>query len=61
MKASGTQRYQFSNSLVKWDKFGTTTSASIQKSHYSITFINWKNCEIPLEENETPAFNILVN
>ena len=42
MNVSGTQKYQFSNSLVNWEKFGSTAWANIQKSYFSIIFINWK-------------------
>ena len=51
MKVSETQKYQFSNSLVNWEKFGSTALAGIQKSQYFITFINWKYCEVPLEQH----------
>ena len=51
MKVSGTQKYQFSNSLVKWEKFRRTALANIQKSQYSITFINGKICEVLPEQH----------
>ena len=41
----------FSNSLVNWEKFGSTAKANIQKSQYSINFINWKYCEVPLKQH----------
>ena len=51
MKVSGTQKYQFSNSLVNWEKFGSTAQANIQNSQYSITFINCKYPEVPVEQH----------
>ena len=42
MKVNKTQKYQFFNSLVNWDKFAITAYANIQKYQYSITFMSWK-------------------
>ena len=56
MKVSGTQRYQFPNSLVNWEKFGVTAQTNIQKPHYSITIISYKHCEVPLEQNQLSTF-----
>ena len=46
-KVSETQKYQFSNSLVNWKKFGSIAKANIKKSQYSITFMNWKKLWSP--------------
>ena len=51
MKVNGTQRYQFSNSLVNWEKFGSTGQANIQNSQYSITFIKVEYPEVPVEQH----------
>ena len=43
-KVSRKQKLQFSNSLVNWEKFGSTTT-NIQKSQYSNSSMNWKKIE----------------
>ena len=58
MKVSKPQKYELSSSLVNWKKFGSIAYANIQKSQYSITFINWENLWISTRETLTnPNFH----
>ena len=47
MKVSRIQKFQFSNSLVNWEKFGSTAQANIQESQNSISFMNQKILRSP--------------
>ena len=62
MKVSGIQKFQFYNSLVNWDKFGSTVYSKVQKSQHFIPFMNWTKWEVQLVENhQIPNFNIFVH
>ena len=53
----GTQKSQFSNSLVNWEEFGSTVYANNKKSRFSNSFMNWEKMRIPARATfNNPSF-----
>ena len=53
----GTQKSQFSNSLVDWEEFGSTVYANNKKSRFSNSFMNWEKMRIPARATfNNPSF-----
>ena len=42
MKARGLQKSKFPNSLINWEKFGSTAKANIQITKFPISLMNWE-------------------
>ena len=61
MKSLGFQKSQFLNSLVNWEKSGSTIQAYIQKILIFIFFLNWEKLRSPTTATfKNPKISLLI-